>query len=156
MSEEPTWDDYLNAYLGPLKEKIEKLEKWKENQENIDKAIRFEINKNIPKLKESILKAFGIESIKKELSELKEQIKRLSGATDLEGEKTNTGLIGDTDKVHEPIKEVIDSKPYNPYDAKSILLEPYQVVVEKKDIEEINELNYLSFKEKYLEEKKNE
>ncbi len=43
-----------------------------------------------------------------------------------------------------------DSKPYNPYDARSILLEPYQVVVEKKDIEEINELNYLSFKEKYL------
>ena len=26
MSEEPTWDDYLNAYLGPLKEKIDGLE----------------------------------------------------------------------------------------------------------------------------------
>ena len=48
------------------------------------------------------------------------------------------------------IYEFEADKEYNPYDAKSILLEPYQVVVEKKDIEEINELNYLSFKEKYL------
>ena len=78
MSEEPTLDDYLKTYLPTIKQRIDKLEKWKENQENIDKAMRFEINKNIPKLQETILKDLGIESINKEMLELKEKITWLS------------------------------------------------------------------------------
>ncbi len=70
----------------------------------------------------------------------KEYIASLNDPKAFEG--VNLGVLERTRKT--------DSKTYNPYEARSILLEPYQTVVEKKDIEEINELNYLSFKEKYL------
>ena len=71
-------NDKLSEEFKAIGERIEKLEKWKRNQENIDKAMRIEINKNIPKLKEAILKDLGIESIKKELSELKKKYSYLN------------------------------------------------------------------------------
>ena len=57
-------------------------------------------------------------------------------------------------KDFERMKEV--AEPYNPYDAKSILLEPYEIVVEKEDLIDVlsEDMTRREFREKYLEEDK--
>ena len=143
---------YLEGYLEPLKEKIDCLEE------------------TIKLIKEKMIKpnSDSIEKLEENVNRISDEIppllKRLSGATNVRSAAHTESL--------EPHREydVADGLQDNDTDSKpsyGCFLFTYcsecivafddckrkgiqQVVVEQEDIEKINELNYLSFKEKYL------